>query len=143
MLHLIKLAVGVADPAALALRQGARSREPAAHDGRPFLRTRNFPRRADEILEGGSIYWVMAGVLLCRQRVVGISTDRRDDGTPCTAIILESPIAAVVPRVIRPFQGWRYLTPADAPDDLDDLPQTAGDPLPPALRRALAALCLL
>ena len=143
MLHLIKLAVGVADPAALAVRQAGRSRETGAHDGRPFLRTRNFPRRAEEILEGGSVYWVMSGVLLCRQRVVEITTDRRDDGTPCTAIILEGPGTPVVPRMIRPFQGWRYLTPADAPDDLDSLPQVAGDPLPPALRRALAALCLL
>ncbi len=143
MLHLIKLAVGVADPAALAARQAARSRETGAHGGRPFLRTRNFPRRAEEILEGGSIYWVMSGVLLCRQRVVGITTDRRDDGTPCTAIVLDGPTTGVVPRLIRPFQGWRYLTPADAPDDLDRLPQVPGDPLPPALRRALAALCLL
>ncbi len=143
MLHLIKLAVGVADPAALAARQASRARETGAHDGRPFLRTRNFPRRADEILEGGSIYWVMSGVLLCRQHVVEITTDRRDDGTPCTAIILDGPSIAVVPRMIRPFQGWRYLTPADAPDDLDSLPQASGDPLPPALRRALAALCLL
>ncbi len=130
MLHLIKLAVGVADPPALAAR-------PAV------VRTRNFPRRADEILEGGSMYWVMSGVLLCRQQVAGISTDRRDDGTPCTAIILDGPPVAVVPRMVRPFQGWRYLTPADAPDDLDRMTQAAGDPLPPALRRALAALCLL
>ncbi len=143
MLHLIKLAVGVADPAALAERQACRSRETGAHDGRPFLRTRNFPRRADEILEGGSLYWVMSGVLLCRQRVGEIATDRRDDGTPCTAIILDGPSVAVVPRMIRPFQGWRYLTPGDAPDDLDRPPQASGDPLPPALRRALAALCLL
>ena len=143
MLHLIKLAVGVADPAALHARQAARARETGAHDGRPFLRTRNFPRRAEEVLQGGSIYWVMSGVLLCRQHVGGITTDQRDDGTPCTAIILDGPSIAVVPRMIRPFQGWRYLTPADAPDDLDSLPQASGDPLPPALRRALAALCLL
>ena len=125
MLHLLKLAVGVADPAALAVRQAQRSRETAAHAGRPFLRTRNFPRRAEEILDGGSVYWVTSGVLLCRQRVVEIATDRRDDGTPCTAIILDQPIEAVVPRPVRAFQGWRYLTDVDAPDDLGSRGQVA------------------
>lgn len=143
MLHLIKLAVGIADPAMLAARQAARSRETGAHGGRPFLRTRSFPRRADEILDGGSIYWVMSGVLMCRQPVVGIVTDCRDDGTRCTAMVLDNPAVAVVPRLVRAFQGWRYLTPADAPDDLDGLPDAGGDVLPPALRRELAALCLL
>lgn len=143
MLHLIKLAVGVSDPAMLADRQKLRARETGAHGGRPFLRTRSFPRRADEILDGGSIYWVTAGVLLCRQPVVEIITDRRDDGTPCTAMILDNPIVAVVPRMVRAFQGWRYLTPADAPEDLDRLAEAGGDVLPPALRRELAALCLL
>ncbi len=143
MLHLIKLAVGVSDPAMLAARQKLRARETDAHEGRPFLRTRSFPRRADEILAGGSIYWVTAGVLLCRQPVIGIVTDRRDDGTPCTAMILDNPIVPVVPRLVRAFQGWRYLTPADAPDDLDLLSEPGGDALPPALRRELAALCLL
>ncbi len=143
MLHLIKLAVGVAEPAMLIARQAQRSRETGAHGGRPFLRTRSFPRRADEVLDGGSIYWVMAGVLLCRQRVIEIVTDRRDDGTPCTGIVLDSPVVAVMPRMIRAFQGWRYLTPANAPDDLDGLSPVRGDALPPALRRELAALCLL
>ena len=143
MLHLIKLCVGVADPAMLVARQAQRSRDTGAHDGRPFLRTRSFPRRAQEILDGGSIYWVMAGVLLCRQRVVDIVSDHRDDGTPCTGIVLDRPVTAVMPRMIRAFQGWRYLTPADAPDDLGSLSQLCGDALPPALRRELAALCLL
>ena len=143
MMHLLKLAVGVADPATLDARQAQRSRETGAHGGRPFLRTRNFPRRADEILDGGSVYWVMSGVLLCRQRVVGIVTDQRDDGTPCTAIIMQNPAIAVVPRSVRAFQGWRYLTDADAPEDLAAHARSHGDVLPVAMRRELAALCLL
>ncbi len=143
MLHLIKLAVGVADAAALTARLAERSRHVGAHDGRPFVRTRSFPRRAAEILDGGSIYWVMSGVLLCRQRVTDIVSDVRDDGTPCTAIVLELPVIAVVPRAVRAFQGWRYLTPSDAPDDLGQRADAHGDVLPPALRRELAALCLL
>ena len=143
MLHLIKLAVGIADPASLAARQGQRSRETGAHDGQPFLRTRNLPRRAAEILDGGSVYWVMSGVLLCRQRVVDILPDLRDDGTPCTAIVLAPPAIPVLPRAVRAFQGWRYLTPAEAPEDLGALPDSGGEMLPVALRRELAALCLL
>ena len=143
MLHLIKLAVGVGDPDALTARLAERSRHVGVHDGQPFIRTRSFPRRAGEILDGGSIYWVMSGVLLCRQRVADIVTDQRDDGAPCTAILLELPVVPVTPRAVRAFQGWRYLTPADAPADLGDRPMAHGDVLPPALRRELAALCLL
>ena len=143
MLHLIKLAVGVADPAALASRQSERRDQTGAHGGQPFLRTRNFPRRAAEILDGGSVYWVTAGVLLCRQRVVAIVEDHRDDGSPCTAVVLRGPPVAVAPRRIRAFQGWRYLADSDAPHDLDGRPAAAGDVLPPALLRELASLCLL
>lgn len=143
MLNLIKLAVGAADPATLATRQKQRGRETGAHDGQPFLRTRNFPRRAEEILDGGSVYWVTSGVLLCRQRVVDIVPDQRDDGTPCTAVVLDTPIVSVTPRLVRAFQGWRYLTQTDAPADLGDVPQARGDVLPPGLRRELAALCLI
>ncbi|WP_428395295.1 DUF1489 family protein [Lichenicoccus sp.] len=139
MLHLIKLAVGVADLAALGQRQAERRDQ----DGRPFLRTRSFPRRAAEILDGGSIYWVISGVLLCRQRVAAIAADRREDGTPCTAIALDGDAIAVLPRRVRAFQGWRYLRPDDAPADLGAPDQTRGDVLPMAMRRDLAALCLL
>lgn len=140
--HLIKLAVGVATPDELAGRQAMRSRETGAHDGQPFFRTRNFPRRAEEVLAGGSIYWVTAGMLLCRQSIRDIVQDQRDDGTPCTGVVLDRPIVAVVPRAVRAFQGWRYLTEADAPADLTGNP-ASGDELPLKLRRELLALCLL
>ncbi len=143
MLNLIKLAVGAADPAALTAHQQSRSQRTGAHGGRPYFWTRNHPRRADEILNGGSVYWVMSGVLLCRQRIVGFVPDQRDNGTPCISVVLDSPVTAVMPRLVRAFQGWRYLTAADAPDDLGSMPQLRGDTLPPALRKELAALCLL
>ena len=141
-LNLIKLAVGVATPEALGERQVARSLETGAQGGRPFFRTRAFPRRSEELLAGGSIYWVTAGLLLCRQAIHDIVQDHRDDGTPCTGVVLDGPVVAVVPRSVRAFQGWRYLAHADAPADL---PGNAanGDELPPKLRRELVALCLL
>ena len=141
-LNLIKLAVGVATPDALGERQRARSLETGAHGGRPFFRTRSFPRRSEELLAGGSIYWVTAGLLLCRQAIHDIVLDRRDDGTPCTGVVLHGPVVAVVPRAVRAFQGWRYLPEADTPADLGGDP-AGGDELPPRLRRELLALCLL
>ncbi len=143
MLNLIKLAVGSPSPEVLAGWQKRRAAETGAHDGRPFFRTRNFPRRAAEILDGGSIYWVTGGMLLCRQAIHDIVPDQREDGTPCTGVVLEPPIVAVVPRAIKAFQGWRYLAQADAPADLTGNTQAGGDTLPPELRRALLALCLL
>jgi hypothetical protein len=141
-LNLIKLAVGVATPDALSERQLVRACETGAHGGRPFFRTRSFPRRAEEVLAGGSIYWVTAGLLLCRQTIHDIVQDQRDDGTPCTGVVLDGPVVAVVPRTVRAFQGWRYLSEADAPADLAASAAT-GDELPLKLRRALLELCLL
>nr|WP_321983881.1 DUF1489 domain-containing protein [uncultured Lichenicoccus sp.] len=143
MLHLIKLAVGAPDIETLLRFQADRARNTDRHGGRPFLRTRNHPRRAAEILDGGSLYWVMGGVLLCRQPVAEFVPDRRDDGSACIAVILEGPPVPVLPRLVRAFQGWRYLTPTDAPADLGAQPEARGDVLPVALRRELVALCLL
>ncbi len=105
-------------------------------------RTRQMPKRAADIIESGSIYWVIAGMIQCRQRILDLTPDQRPDGTPCAALILDPVIVPVEPRPVRPFQGWRYLKPDAAPADLR---QGAGAEaeLPTALRLALAELCLL
>jgi hypothetical protein len=139
-LHLIKLAVGVRDPGHLRQLQSERSERepPLCH------RTRNFPRRAEELAEGGSMFWVVAGMLRVRQRILAVQEDRWNDGSSCAAIMLHPELVLVVPRQVKPFQGWRYLTAADAPPDLAAGPEAAGSAaLPEALRRELAALCLL
>ena len=117
MLHLVKLAVGIRDLAHLAERQAARavSDPPLRHQ------TRMFPRRAEEIVAGGSIYWVVTGVVLVRQRIVEIRQEAWDDGTSCAGLILDPGLVQVEARPMRPFQGWRYLEPKDAPADLDTL----------------------
>lgn len=142
MLNLVKLAVGAATPDAIAAQQERRARDTGAHGGQPFFWTRNYPRQAEAVLDGGSVYWVTAGMLLCRQQVRDIVPDRRDDGSACTAVILHPPIIPVTPRAVRPFQGWRYLAAADAPADLRGS-QAAGNELPIGLRRELLALCLI
>lgn len=139
MLHIAKLAVGVRDAAHLAALQAARAREP------PLChRTRAFPRRAAEILDGGSIYWVIRGIMLLRQRLIGIEAETGDDGASRTRLLLDPTLVPVRPRPTKPFQGWRYLAAADAPpDDGGASMAEDGTALPEQLRRDLQRLCLL
>ena len=140
MLHLTKLAVGVRDMAHLRELQTARMRShpPLRH------RTRSFPRRRNEVLEGGSMYWVIGGTMLARQRIVDIIEDRREDNTPCTGLILDPDLVPLIGRPTRPFQGWRYLDADAAPADLSGQETISGlDIMPAALQRQLRALCLL
>ena len=140
MLHLAKLAVGIGDIAHLRRVQAGRLR------AQPPLRhlTRSAPRRAAEIIEGGSLYWVVAGAMLVRQRVLDVTLEQRDDGTPCAGLVLDRALVPVEGRPVKPFQGWRYLTAADAPADVAAQQEGAGtDALPAALQRELRALCLL
>lgn len=140
MLHMMKLAVGIRDIADLREAQAERART------RPPLRhlTRNFPRRAAEIIDGGSLYWVIGGAMVVRQRILDIVADHWDDGTACAGLVLDADLVAVAGRPTRPFQGWRYLPAADAPPDLAAAGQPRGvDALPPALARELRTLGLL
>ncbi len=135
--HLIKLAVGVRDFAHLAAIQQARAA------ATPPLRhlTRNFPKRTEELLAGGSIYWVIGGLISARQLLAGVERAAEADGTPCTALVLNPALVQVAPRPMRAFQGWRYLAPQDAPPDLG---ADGGDAaMPEEMRRQLAALGLL
>ncbi len=140
MLHLTKLAVGVRDIAHLRALQAERvARSPPLRH-----RTRNFPRRAAEVIDGGSIYWVISGSMLARQRVLDVIHDQWDDGSACAGLVLDPKLVPLGGRPTKPFQGWRYLAPADAPPDLIRLPRATGEAaLPAALRRELQVLCLL
>lgn len=101
--------------------------------------TRMWPKREAELLAGGSLYWVFKGVVLARQMVLRLDEVIGEDGIRRCGIVLHDDVikTEAVPR--RPFQGWRYLTTADAPRDLtaDRAGETA---LPPELATALADL---
>ena len=132
LIHLAKLCVGVTDVAELADWQAGRE---------PLHYTRNTPRRTAELVGGGSLYWVIAGQMTVRQRVLAVRSARGPDGVPCATLVLDPALVLVVPRPVRAFQGWRYLEPDDAPADVvagDDL-----NALSPELRRELAAMGLL
>src|ERR1700733_9968237 len=137
MLHLMKLAVGVRDPAHLRTLQADR----LAHAPPVRHQTRQMPRRADEITDGGSLYWVIAGSMLVRQRVLEIVPARREDGSACARLILDITLVPVASRPVRAFQGWRYLQADAAPPDLAAGSDEAA--LPHALAQRLRELCLL
>jgi hypothetical protein len=140
VLHLIKLAVGPRDLAALRDNQARRLAQA------PPLRawTRMFPRRLPELLDGGSIYWVVGGFVRARQRLLAIEEETGDDGRAIAALHLDPALVQVAARPQKAFQGWRYLAPEDAPADLAGGAEAAGiEALPPAMRRELELLCLL
>ncbi len=134
-LHLLKLAVGIDDIDQLRRIRAARAKERGGH----WVYTRNRPRRGVEVLAGGSIYWVIRGQIRVRQRVGGFRSGRDDSGRPYCLIEVDEELVATQPRHCRPFQGWRYLSAADAPPD-----RAAGKaPLPEHMLAELRALGLL
>ena len=138
-LHMIKLSVGSGSIDDLARWQAFRREETGLDVNRHL--TRNFPRRGAEILaSGGSMFWVIKGVILARQRIVDFAAiENAEAGRRC-AIVLDPELIPTVPRAHRPFQGWRYYKPADAPPDLAG---SDTDALPPELAEELRTLGLL
>jgi hypothetical protein len=138
-LHLIKMAVGIEDlDDLIEHRRARRARE---GDGPCLVRTRHGPRRAADVLDGGSIFWVIKGLVRARQRILGLDPGSDADGKRCCVLSLDHSLVPTEPQQHRPFQGWRYLAPADAPPDRRG--GSVGDELPPALVRELRSLGLL
>ena len=112
LLNIIKLGVGVPDVEWL---------ENRARSGKPLIvHTRMTPNRAAEIEDGGSRYWVVKGVIVCRQRVLDIATLGQGKDSRCE-ITLEPRVVRTAPMARRPFQGWRYFEAKDAPADMSEL----------------------
>ena len=108
-----------------------------------FHRTGQKPKRDVDLLDGGSIFWVIKGMIQARQKLIGFGEGTRPDGRPCTLILMAGELIPVRPTPRRAFQGWRYLEADDAPPDLDArvLDDLAG--MPPQMRKDLAELGLL
>ena len=91
--------------------------------------TRMFPKQKEALLDGGSIYWVIKGQILCRNKIIGLEETRNGQGLKACSILMEPKLIPVQPAPRRAFQGWRYLKPEDAPKDLvgigeaEDLPR--------------------
>ena len=97
--------------------------------------TRMTPKRSEELLKGGSIYWVIKGIIQCRNTIVDLQSTITNDGRKACRIVLAPELIAVVPTPKRAFQGWRYLQAEDAPKDLADIGNVAD--LPASLRTKL------
>jgi hypothetical protein len=109
--------------------------------GRAIHVTRMWPKREAEILDGGSLYWVIKGVVLCRQRILGLEQVNGSDGISRCALILDAEVIRTEAAPRRPFQGWRYLTQEESPRDLAK-GREREEALPAALARALAEIGL-
>jgi hypothetical protein len=142
--HLIKLCVGVDTVRELADWQAERVNRLQTAGKRPELchRTLQTPRRRDEVLDGGSLYWVIKGFVLVRQRVLDLRPDVKDDGTACCGIVLDPELVATRAHPRRAFQGWRYLEAADAPQDAGGVDEETDD-MPPGMREDLRELRLI
>ena len=134
-LHLLKLAVGIENLDHLRRIRAARQ----AERGGSWVYTRNHPRRAQEVVAGGSIYWIIRGQIRVRQLVTGFSRECDESGRRYCRIEIDERLVLTVARPWRPFQGWRYLSPADAPEDCRE----AGEPPSDRLLTELRALGLI
>lgn len=141
-LHLIKLSVGPESLADFEGWQRHRLSEQRRNGAPPELMhiTRQTPKRAEELLDGGSIYWVIKGWLCARQQLLELRPITYN-GTPHCGLVYAPEVVRVRPRLHRPFQGWRYLNGKDAPPDLAK--GSAEADLPEDMRRALSESGLL
>ncbi|MCH9808422.1 MAG: DUF1489 domain-containing protein [Alphaproteobacteria bacterium] len=145
-IHLVKLCVGAQSIDDLASWQAGRLAGQSGGDGghkRLFHTTHQTPKRTQDLLDGGSIYWVIKGVIQVRQRLVGFDEGAKNDGKRCCLLLLDPKLVPVRPTPRRAFQGWRYLDDDDAPDDLTGPSGSQVTQMPPRMRRELAELGLI
>ena len=143
-LHLVKLCVGAESIADLEAWVAERVAERARRGAAPRSQhvTRMVPSRAAELVDGGSLYWIIKGQLAARQGLIEIEPFVDVDGIGRCRLWLEPEVKPVRPRPMRPFQGWRYFADKDAPPDLTAAGAGAAD-MPEALRRELSELGLI
>lgn len=143
-LHLVKLCVGAASIDDLA-RWQAMPRNLKTRGGKKFAFHTTFqkPTRQADLLNGGSLYWVIKGTILVRQRIAGLDDGHKADGSPCCLILLDPALVPVRPVPRRAFQGWRYLSDDDAPADLKGGAVDQVASMPADMRKQLAVLGLI
>ncbi len=143
-LHLLKLSVGCDSVKELEdwIREKQKERKKKGEPREHVHRTRMVPKRADELIDGGSLFWVIRGQVMCRQRLIDIRPYVDKEGVGRCQLVLEPKLILVEPRPWRAFQGWRYLADKDAPRDLDRAAPGAKN-MPETLRRELRDLGLL
>jgi len=144
-LHILKLCVGCDSIEELEDWIAFRFEEMRRAGEKPEQRhtTRMIPKRMAEVLDGGSLYWVIRGNVQARQRLIDIRPFRDADGIQRCHLVMEPEVRPTEWQPRRAFQGWRYLKPQEAPADLGAGGAAALRDLPGELRRELADLGLL
>jgi hypothetical protein len=143
-LHLVKLCVGCDSVADLKdwIQQKLKEKKRRGQKAEHVHTTRMVPKRADELTEGGSLYWVIKGQIMCRERILAVRPFTDKDGIGRCRLALDGKVVLVEPRPRAAFQGWRYLEAKEAPRDLARAAPGA-DKMPEAMRRELRELGLL
>jgi len=143
-LQLIKLCVGCDSVADLEdwIRQKLKEKKKRRQKPEHIHTTRMFPKRADELKDGGSLYWVIRGQIACREKIIDIRPTTGKDGIKRCQVVLDGKLVLVEPRLRGAFQGWRYLETKDAPRDLARAAPGAAR-MPEKMRRELQELGLL
>ncbi len=143
-LHLIKLCVGADSVRDLKdwIKEKLKEKRKRGEKPEHVHRTRMVPKRAAELVDGGSLYWVIRGEVMCRQRIKAIRPFVDKDGVGRCGVVLDPKVVLVAPRPHRAFQGWRYLEAKDAPRDLDKVAKGAAL-MPEKMRRELRELGLM
>lgn len=136
--HLLKIAVGIDSIEHFQERMKARRKV-----GKTFTHyTRHMPKRAEEVLDGGSLYWIVKGNIAVRCPIVGLEEAVLENKGPHCGIVMKTQLIPVLPLPRRPHQGWRYLEAEDAPPDVASAGKGT-DKLPPKLLAELRDLGLL
>jgi hypothetical protein len=143
-LNLIKLCVGCDSVSELEdwIKQRLKEKRKRGEKPEHIHRTRMVPKRAADLMDGGSLYWVIRGEVACRQRIRDVRPFRDKQGVGRCALVLDRKVVLVAPRPCRAFQGWRYLDAEDAPRDLEKAAPGAAA-MPEKLRRELRDLGLM
>lgn len=143
-LHILKLSVGCESVKDLKrwVAERLRATENSSLPRHHIHITRMTPKRDAEVLEGGSIYWVIRGEIAARMKMIAIEPFRDSAGINRCRLVMQPKVIAVAPRPMRPFQGWRYFQPADAPPDLGKAAASI-EAMPEPMRRELRELGLL
>jgi hypothetical protein len=142
--NLIKLCVGAESVEDLIgwIEQRMAAKRRAGEPTEQIHVTRMTPKRQSELLDGGSLYWVIKGIIQCRQRLLELRPVTGEDGITRCGIVLDPKVTLVEPRPRGPFQGWRYLESKDAPTDLEQAASGIAE-MPADMRRELVEMGLL
>lgn len=145
MIHLLRPCVGVHSIEQLAQIQAHERRiDTGPMAGHAYFTTRNMPKRANELVNGGSIYWIIKNVIQVRQAIEDVQQQEDEGGRKFCLALLNPQLVRLQPRQQRGFQGWRYLQPEKAPDDIGPYVMGEADHQPPAdMAEALRAAGLL